>query len=183
MTDREKDLRMRMSMLMDSDLEGHDNQRLIDAIESDAELKAAWGHYSQIGDVIRASASGPMPDKNFAANISALIAQEPTILAPKKVNSLPSKRVSMATIGLAASLAMVAVIVGKSVNDHTEVFHTDSYAQAHSNQVAAKYGNQVENQADSQFNDYLVMHNESAYMAGSAAMLPYVRVVGSGYGR
>ncbi len=183
MTDQEKDLRMRMSMLMDSDFDGRDNHRLIDAIESDAELKATWARYSQIGDVIRSSASGQMADKNFATKVSAVIAQEPTILAPKKLKALPNKRLSMATIGLAASLAMVAVIVGKSVNDHAEVFHTASYSQTHSNLMAAKYGNQVENQADSQFNDYLVMHNETAYMAGSAAMLPYVRVVGSGPGR
>ena len=183
MTDREKDLRMRLSMLMDSDLDGRDNQRLIDAIESDAELKEAWVHYSQIGDVIRSSAAVPLADKNFAANISAIIAQEPTLLAPKNSNSSPSKRISMVSLGLAASLAMVAVIVGKSVNDHSEVFHAASYNQARTNLAAARDGNQVENQADSQFNDYLVMHNESAYMAGSAAMLPYVRVVGSGSAR
>ena len=183
MTDREKDLRMRMSMLMDSDLDGRDNQRLIDTIETDADLKAAWANYSQIGDVIRSSASGLMADKNFADTISAIIAQEPTILAPKASKSSSNRRLSVATIGLAASLAMVAVLVGKSVNDHAEVFHMASYNQARSNLAADKYGNQVENQADSQFNDYLVMHNESAYMAGSAAILPYVRVVGSGSGR
>ncbi len=171
---------MRISMLMDSDLDGRDNPRLIDAMISDSELKSTWVRYSLMGDVMRASGSGLLVDKEFAAKVSEMIASEPTVLAPKALRPALNARSSIVTIGLAASLAMVAVIVGKSVTDHGDVLQAvASNSQTANSQVASITGEQTENQADSQFNDYLVMHNETAYMAGSAAMLPYVRVVGS----
>ena len=179
MTELDKELLMRMSMLMDAELDGRDNPRLIDAIESHVELRARWARYSQIGDVIRSSASGQLADKDFAAKVSAVVAQEPAILVSYGLKLPRNRRPGMVTMALAASLAIVAVIVGKSVNDHAEVFHTLAHNQSVSAQMAAKYTDQ----ADSQFNDYLVMHNETAYMAGSAAMLPYVRVAGSSPGR
>ncbi len=179
MTDQDKELRMRISMLMDSDLDGRDNPRLIENLESDSELKMTWARYSLIGDVMRSSGTGVMADQDFATRISAMIAQEPTVLAPRSLKPALNLRSGIVSLGLAASLALVAVIVGKSVNDHVDVFQTAANSQSGPSQVAAKVSDQAENLAESQFNDYLVMHNETAYMAGSAAMLPYVRVAGS----
>ncbi len=88
-------------------------------------------------------------------------------------------RPGVVSLGLAASLMVAAVLVGKSVNDHSDFFQAASYGKPSQIQVASKRIEPVESQADSQFNDYLVMHNETAYMAGSAGMLPYVRLVGS----
>jgi len=178
MTDQEKELRMRISLLMDSDLDGRDNPRLIGRLEEDAELQATWARYSLIGDVMR-SPGGPLAGKDFAAKVSAMIAEEPTVLAPPAFKRQLSVRPSIVSLGLAASLAVVAVLVGKSVSEHTEVFQVASYGKPAPVQVAAKRAEPVESQADSQFNDYLVMHNETAYMAGSAGMLPYVRLVAS----
>jgi sigma-E factor negative regulatory protein RseA len=178
MTDQDKELRMRISMLLDSDLEGRDNPRLIDKLEEDAELKATWARYNLIGDVMR-SAGGQLAGRDFAVKVSAMIAEEPTVLAPRALKSVAKARPTVLTLGLAASLAVVAVLVGKSVSDHSEVFQAASNGGSMTAQVASKAADPAENQADSQFNDYLVMHNETAYMAGSAGMLSYVRLVGS----
>jgi sigma-E factor negative regulatory protein RseA len=178
MTDQGKELRLRISMLMDSDLDGRDNPRLLDRLESDPELKATWARYHRIGDVLR-SAGKPLVGAGFAAKVSAMVAEEPTLLAPKPLNRDLSVRPSIVSLALAASLAVVAVLVGKSVNDHGDVFQAASRGGPVSSKVALKAPALAESQADSQFNDYLVMHNETAYMAGSAGMLPYVRVVGS----
>jgi sigma-E factor negative regulatory protein RseA len=175
MTDQDKELKMRISMLLDSDLDGRENFRLIENIESNNELKSTWTRYNLIGDVMRSSGSGLLADKDFAAKVNAMIADEPTVLAPKALKPTINSNTRIATLGLAASLAVVAIIVGKSVNDHSEVFQTASQSQATASQLAVKSSEQ----ADSQFNDYLVMHNETAYMAGSAAMLPYVRMASS----
>ena len=182
MTDQDKELRMRISLLMDSDLDGRDNPRLIDRMEGDMELKATWARYCLIGDVMRSS-HAPLPDKDFSARISAAIAEEPTILAPSSLHTKFTVRPRIVSLGLAASLAVAAVLVGKSMNDHADVFQVASHDKPPQTQVADKTGGAVENQADSQFNDYLVMHNETAYMAGSAGMLPYVRLAGSRPGR
>lgn len=179
MTDQEKEMKMRISMLLDSELDGRDNPRLIDRLESDAELKASWGRYSLIGDVMR-SKNGLLADKDFAANISAMIADEPTILVPKNaLKNGTSLRPSLVSLGLAASLFAVAILVGKSVNEHSDVFQMASNSRQAKVQVADNNPDSIERQADSQFNDYMVMHNETAYMAGSAGMLPYVRLVAS----
>jgi sigma-E factor negative regulatory protein RseA len=174
MTDQDKELRLRISMLMDSDLAGRDNPRLLDKLESDPELKGTWVRYHMIGDVLRSGK--PMADSDFAAKISALVADEPTILAPKQLNRDLSVRPSIVSLALAASLAVVAILVGKSMNDHVDVFQAASRGGPVLSKLVAKGPEVLENQADSQFNDYLVMHNETAYMAGSAGMLPYVRV-------
>ena len=179
MTDQDKELRMRISMLMDSGLDGRDNPRLIDAIESNPEFSSTWARYCLMGDLMRSSGTGILAGRDFATRVSGVIAQEPTILSPKALRPAINTRPGIVTFGLAASLAVVAVLVGKSVNDHAGVFQTASNGQTGVSQMAAKPSDQADNLADSQFNDYLVMHNETAYMAGSAAMLPYVRVVGS----
>ena len=183
MTDQDKDLRMRMSMLLDSDLDGRENSRLIDNIEADAELRSAWANYCQIGDVLRSSGAGSLVGNDFAAKVSAAIAKEPTVLAPKALQSVGNRRSRIINLSLAASLALVAVIVGKSVNQHTDVFQTASHHLGGVNLAAAKATDKGDNPADSQFNDYLIMHNETAYMAGSAAMLPNARLLSSGPGR
>ena len=171
MTDQEKELRLRVSMLMDADLEGRDNPRLLDRLEGDAELRATWARYHAIGDVLR-SAGAPLAGPDFAAKVAAAVAEEPTVLAPKSLDRALTVRPSI-------------VLVGKSMNDHAEVFQAASLGQpaAALERVAAAAPGAADSQADSQFNDYLVMHSETAYMAGSAGMLPYVRLVGSRPGR
>lgn len=178
MTDQEKEMKVRISMLLDSELDGRDNPRLLDRLEGDAELRATWARYSLIGDAMR-SQGGLVADKDFAARISAMVADEPTILAPKGLKAGLSVRPSIVSLGLAASLFAVAILVGKSVNEHADVFQVAAQGKAAQTQVAGKTVEPVENQAESQFNDYMVMHNETAYMAGSAGVLPYVRVVGA----
>jgi sigma-E factor negative regulatory protein RseA len=177
MTDQEKELRMRISMLMDADLDGRDNPRLIEKLEEDAELQATWARYNLIGDVMR-STGAPLASPDFAAKISAAIADEPTVLAPKTFKNTNVVRPRVVSWALAASLAVAAVLVGKSVNEHSDVFQMASNA-APKAQVASKEAELAQNQAESQFNDYLVMHSETSYMAGSAGMLPHVRLVGS----
>jgi len=179
MTDQDKELRMRISLLLDSDLQGRDNPRLIDTVEDNPELKATWARYCVMGDLMRSGGPSLLADKDFAGKVSEMLAQEPTVLAPRALKPAINVRSSVVTFGLAATLALVAVIVGKSVTDHSLSFQNASYAQSQSGQVASASGESTESQADSRFNDYLVMHNETAYMAGSAAVLPYVRVVGS----
>jgi sigma-E factor negative regulatory protein RseA len=180
MTDQDKELRMRISLLMDSDLDGRDNPRLIERLESDEELKATWARYNLIGDYMR-SPQGALADSDFAKKVSAAISEEPTILSPKSFRTENSLKPKIISVSLAASLALVAIMIGKSMNDHSEVFINANAGKDASSQVANI--SEKDNQADSQFNDYLVMHNETASMAGSAGMLPYVRLVGSTSGR
>jgi sigma-E factor negative regulatory protein RseA len=172
MADRDKELKLRLSMLLDGELDGRDNPRLIERIEHDEDLKQTWARYNLIGQAMR-SPRGLMVDDEFARRISSAIEKEPTVLAPRRgIGSSSERRQRVVGFALAASLAGVALMVGKSVVDHGgELVANLGSGQA----VAMAPAN--EKVAEAQFNDYLLSHNETAYLAGSAGMLPYVRSV------
>ena len=176
MSDHDKDLKLRVSMLLDGELEGRDNPRLIERIESDESLKQAWARYNLIGQVMR-TPGGLLADEDFARRISSAVEEEPAILAPRcRSASNPEVRQRVVGFALAASLAAVALMVGKSVIDHGG----ELYANLASTQSVATVTTGSDTVADAQFSDYLLTHNETAYQAGSAGMLPYVRSVSSG---
>ena len=177
MSHLDKDLKWRLSMLHDSELDGHGNPRLLDRLEGDRKLQMSWARYHLIGQVMR-SPGAMLADADFAARVSAAIRDEPTILSPGcKPARSDSLRHRVVTFALAASLAGVAVMIGKSLNDHAGNFVATATQQHAVASVGVKGSEAIENMADAQFNDYLLMHSETATMAGSAGMLPYVRLV------
>ena len=69
--------------------------------------RAAWARYHLIGDVLRDSSSTIAPAE-FAASIAARIADEPTVLAPRRRTKSAMRPV--AGFAIAASVATLAVI-------------------------------------------------------------------------
>lgn len=69
----------------------------LDGLKQDAELRGVWAEYQLIGDSLRG-----LPDDtpDFMANFSARLADEPTILAPKRTAWLP--RAAVASVALLA---------------------------------------------------------------------------------
>lgn len=178
MADRERELKLRLSMLLDGELDGRDNPRLIERIESDERLREAWTRYHLIGQAMRAPQGLSVGD-DFARRVRQAIDREPTVLAPRaRPGSSTEGRQRIVGFALAASLAAVALMVGKSVMDHGG----ELYSNLVSTQVAATVP-PSDSVADSQFSDYLLTHNETAYLVGSAGMLPYVRSVSYGVER
>jgi len=178
MMDENKDLKCGLSSLLDAGLEVQGSLHLLDTLESDEELRGTWARYHLMGDVMR-SPRGMLADADFAKRVSAVIRDEPTVLAPRQ-NSQGGGTVmrhKLVTFAMAASLAGLAVLVGKSLTDQFLVSSTSppTVSAIDSNSLES-----VEKMAEAQFNDYLLVHNQSAYMAGSAGMLPYVRLVSSG---
>lgn len=178
MDEHNKDLKHRISLLLDGDLEGRSNPRLIDRLEGDEGLKATWARYNLIGQVMR-TPGAMLADSDFAERVSAAIRDEPTVMAPrqKSESEKTTVRHRIVTYAMAASLAGIAVFIGKSLSDNAEEFFR-FYAQPQT--VAATDVEQSgleEKVAEAQFNDYLLVHNETAYLAGTAGMLPHVRLV------
>ena len=68
-----------------------------DGLKHDAELRGVWADYQLIGDSLR-----ELPDDapDFMAKFSARLADEPTVLAPKRGAWLP--RAAMASVALLA---------------------------------------------------------------------------------
>lgn len=179
MMDENNDLKRGLSSLLDAGLEGQGSLGLLDRLENDEELKAILARYQLMGDVMR-SPRAMVADDEFARRVSAAIREEPTALAPTQ--NLQGRggaimRHKLVTFAMAASLAGLALLVGKSLTGH---FLGSSANPQTASAVDANSFDSIENMADAQFNDYLLVHNHSAYMAGSAGMLPDVRLVSSG---
>jgi len=110
-----------------------------------------------------------IPDAGFVDRIHAALVDEPVVLAPRVVRH--KIREKAATLALAASIAMLAVLVGRSLNQYSPVQTSAMLAEVELNAPAVKASMEPE------LRDYLAMHNESAYLAGAQGMLPSIRLV------
>lgn len=155
----------KLSALIDDELDHAESLALWRRIGDDAELEARWRRYSAISASLRAPGL-VRADAGFVGRISDALKDEPTCVAPRGPRRFINER--GITAALAASLAAVAIMVGKSVNTHSPMPELGPVAQNESPATQAA--------VDPRFRDYYVMHNETAYMSGAQGMLPYVRL-------
>jgi sigma-E factor negative regulatory protein RseA len=117
-------MKQRVSELMDCELDERSAANVIAAIEADASLKQDWNDYHLIGDALRASAH---LDVDVRASVAERLADEPTVLAPRRWGARPRVRVAGA-VALAASVSFAAVIGWQqwSRPDHTAMMVASS---------------------------------------------------------
>lgn len=169
----ENNLKEKLSLLLDDELDSQESLRLFERIGGDPALRAQWNRYSRISAAMR-SGQVLMPDGGFVDRISAALADEPTILAPTALPPKRQARERLVTAALAASLALVAVLVTKSFNEYSPVTSSSLLA------TVGLTGPAVTQAAVApEFQDYLVAHYETTYLAGAQGMLPSVRLVSS----
>src|SRR5690554_4661864 len=104
------DLREKLSLLLDGELSKSESMTLMARIETDAELRKQWHRYRLVSEVLR-SGKVPAVDDGFVERVRAALADEPTILAPR--SDKRHYREKAVTAAIAASLAVVAILVGK----------------------------------------------------------------------
>jgi sigma-E factor negative regulatory protein RseA len=166
----ESNVKEKLCLLLDGEMGPEESLRMLDRIEGDSELKEQWRRYCLITETMR-SGRVLMPDANFVDRVSAALADEPTVLAPTHgKRRIPEKVV---TAALAASLVLVAVVVGRSLSAYSPVRGADLFASADLTTHPAR------SPVDPEVRDYLVTHYETAYLAGAQGMLPSVRLVSS----
>lgn len=179
MSYEERELKQKLSMLMDSELHERDCPDMIRLMGDDEDLKTTWGRYHLIGEVMRHGVTA-LADEGLARRVGAAVsAEQATVLAfPVKRANKRSWRNRAVTLALAASLASVAVLVGRSVHDNAQ----DLAPMAARSGAVERLADRQElfdqdTLVEAQFNDYLLTHNETAAMAGAAGMFPHVRLV------
>jgi sigma-E factor negative regulatory protein RseA len=99
-------MKQRVSELMDSELDESAAAHVIAAIEADASLKQDWNDYHLIGDALRANSRA---DVDVRAAVTAQLANEPVVLAPRRWTGRARVRTAGA-VALAASVSFAAVI-------------------------------------------------------------------------
>jgi sigma-E factor negative regulatory protein RseA len=170
MTEEEANLKEKLCLLLDGELSPSESLKWLYRIENDPTVQAQWVRYSLISEAMR-SGRVPLPDSQFVDRISAALANEPTVLAPRAERLRLRERV--VTGALAASLGLIGILVAKSLNEYSPMRGADFPVLADVMGASAQSSPAI----DSEFRDYLVTHYETAYLAGAQGMLPSVRLV------
>jgi sigma-E factor negative regulatory protein RseA len=171
----EHDLKEKLSLLMDEESTVTDGLKTLKMVAGDPAAQEQWRRYSLIRESLR-SHRVLVPDRDFASRISAALADEPTVLAPRPAKAKPWVSERFVTSALAASLAMVAVLVGKSMQEYSPIRGADLL------KLSSLISPSVQASVDPEFQDYLVSHYETAYLSGAQGMMPSVRVVSADAG-
>lgn len=156
----------KLCLLFDGESNPGDALNLLRRIENDPALQEQWRRYNLLSESLR-SQRVLVPDRQFVARVSMALAEEPAVLAPPR-KTRPRLPQTAVTLALAASLALMAVLIGKSLHG-TPNWGTNLLAQSRNGVVEAS--------VDPRFQDYLVAHYETTYLAGAQGILPSVRLV------
>ncbi len=150
----------RISALMDGELE---DDEALGALTGREGLREAWSTYHLIGDALR-----QMPNlaQETGPGFEALLAAEPTVLAPRAIR--PARRKLMAW-SAAASFAAVAVVLLATLKPSTGDLPGGGMLQR--GQVVADAG---DSQPDGNINPYLLAHQEFSATGTVQGGAPYV---------
>jgi len=170
---------IKVSMLLDDELNEKEALSLLEQIESDDGLKEKWFRYNTASLAIKSDAFVAL-QADLVGKVRQAVACEPTVSSRPASTAKPSRIFSVFAGALAASVVIMAVIfVDKQAVDTgggTATMVADKGVEPSLHQaqpVAAK-------SSEARFHGYLLNHNESAYTMGTLGMLPYARVVSYG---
>lgn len=94
----------RLSALVDGELGQADTGDLLKQLKGGRDLRQSWDTYHLIGDALRGHL-----DVGVAGRVSARLADEPTVLAPRP--RAMSTKIAQFSLSLAASVAAVGLVV------------------------------------------------------------------------
>ncbi len=178
----------RLSALVDGELDPWDAGRLISRLHDAPELRAQWGRYHLMGDVLRKNVTGGVP-VDLAARVSAALEQEPTVLAPprsRRAHELGKRAIGFA---LAASVSAVAILAiqhpgGEELPLVTPLAEAPApVAPVVPFRVGTVVADSEESRPDPRLGPYIVNHNEYSAASGMHGMIPYARLVSQESGR
>ena len=129
----------RISEWMDGELDGLQAELMMRRIGDD-DTRATWAAYHLIGDALRGDLGC-----NVAARVSARLADEPTVLAPRPLAGVQARGLGMS---IAASVAAVTVVGYLALTTSVDGARYDTLQQA-----------QLAPAAHSPVEDYLALHH------------------------
>jgi sigma-E factor negative regulatory protein RseA len=171
-------LNEKISQFLDDEL-GHDETlRLLQAMQSQPELINTLNRYQAIGSALKTDVFLTVsPD--FSAQISQQIHQDPHHFLPQRRFTLRTYQ----TLALAASVAVVAVLVGQGIDHPAENFNALPAVQLAqqlpppSTPKSVVYIDQPQQAPlNSRISDYLQAHNRNVYTNGEASVRSLTQV-------
>ena len=160
----------RISAFMDGELEDHEVAGQVRRLKEDLELRTAWDTYHLIGDAMRGEAGY---SSGLAVKISARLASEPTVMAPRI--RMPLRNVPRLALSAAAAIGGVALVAWLTLFDsplapQTQLAATPANGAAQQTQLAATPANGA-------VNDYLLAHQQFSPNTAMQGVASYVRTV------
>jgi sigma-E factor negative regulatory protein RseA len=160
-----------ISTFMDGEGDESDAADQVGRLKEDPDLRAAWGTYHLIGDTLRGEKLGL--SREFTAKFSARLAQEPTVLAPRR-RILVQKAVRRIALPVAASVGGVALV------GWLALFNNPFAPPQQENLAAVKTPTPVVAKArvaNEEVNDYLLAHQQFSSSTAMQGVASYVRTV------
>jgi sigma-E factor negative regulatory protein RseA len=101
-----------LSALMDGELTPDEMARQISALKNDRALCQTWAAYHVLGDALRKS---PQLSIDFSAKLARQLAEEPTVLAPRRKPQPGAPRYAMPLAASVAAVSLVGVLAWQMV--------------------------------------------------------------------
>ena len=157
-----EDLNQKISQFLDNELDHAEALKLLQKMQSQSELQDKMNRYEAISHALKTDVFLAVRS-DFSAKIHQQIQQEPFHLSPQRKAFKRTHKL----MALAASIAIVAVIAGRSLEPPFKAASTLQVAQP---QLPEPYP------LNKRINDYLQAHNSSVYTNGEADFQPLARV-------
>jgi sigma-E factor negative regulatory protein RseA len=152
-----------VSALMDGELLHHDARAAIARFGEQENLRSNWSEYHMIGDALRRA---PVLSSDVTARVARRLADEPTVLAPRRA---PQNR-AMIAWSAAASVAAVAVVGWVTLKTPE-----GPAADAPAFQQAATLAQLAPQQVRGNVSEYLIAHQEFSPGIAMQSATPYQR--------
>jgi sigma-E factor negative regulatory protein RseA len=173
-----EDLNQKISQFLDNELDYVNALDLSQKMQLQSELQDKLNRYEAISHAMKTDVF-LLTKADFSTKIRQQIQQEPVYLLPQHK---PFKR-SHKHIAVVASIAIVAVIAGRSMNNleqHSKLASAGQMARHQQPEPSSSpvvYANKPEQyQLNKRINDYLQAHNSSVYTNGEANFQSFARV-------
>ena len=172
-------MKEKLSALMDGELEQADFQQALKEIASDSDQLDKWGRYHLAREVMRQEFVQPA-SAELAASVSGQLAEEPTLLAPRR-STVRSRAARLAGgMALAASVAAVALVGVRwlAPDEVAAPQYIASVENADYLRTGATRWQALPEDLEENLNAYLVEHSEFSPTASMSGVTSYVRFVG-----
>ena len=162
-------MKAEVSELVDGELDDPTAERVLDRVRLDDELRSTWETYHLIGDVLRGA--GTATGADLAERIRTQLANEPTILAPKRMAGMVGR-------GRWYALSAAASVLGVSLVAWVALPQRQSVIEAAATSIAPISQVQTLIQAPSvAVDDYILAHQGVSPSAALQGFATYVRTV------
>lgn len=176
------DLDIKISMLLDGELESQEALKILTKMKSEPELRAKWARYNAVSSAFKAKPV-VVPDTGFFDRVADALDKEPIVLSPGNIPEKRRLRPPSIAAALAASVAILGVVfwttVHSPINDYPNEprLLTSTQNETPVATVPVKAHTTPKRIFPRRFNDYLITHNGSSYTAGAQRIIPYAQTV------